>query len=162
MTAPPSSPEGLRLRRRRIGLAWLMVRAKHTTQAWLRESVVDSFLIMCWMRKLRACAQRMWSLVLKYEAERCGRTRTTTSGQARRPTSGMHEQSLSRARFAGVSLCDTLLPGCFQVQPCQRWLCRICRVFRCRRSLCLLGPEKGPARAAARIPARARVCERLS
>eukprot|EP00439_Symbiodinium_sp_Y106_P086110 s679_g31.t1 len=43
LTTPPCTPEELRLRRRRIGLAWHMVRTKHATRSWLLESVVDSF-----------------------------------------------------------------------------------------------------------------------
>ncbi|CAE7460097.1 unnamed protein product [Symbiodinium sp. CCMP2592] len=77
MTTPPGSPEELRLRHRRIGLAWLMVRTKHTTRAWLRESVVDSFrrlsdhVLGDKVAILRAEDGRApkWSLVLQYEAE---------------------------------------------------------------------------------------------
>ena len=42
-TTPPSTPEELRLRHRRIGLAWDFVKARHTTRAWLPTSSVDTF-----------------------------------------------------------------------------------------------------------------------
>jgi hypothetical protein len=43
MTTPPSSPEELRLRHRRIGLAWEMTKSRHTNRAWLPERCVDAF-----------------------------------------------------------------------------------------------------------------------
>eukprot|EP00435_Cladocopium_sp_Y103_P012644 s1590_g3.t1 len=43
MTTPPSSPEELRLRHRRIGLAWEMAKSRHTNRVWLPERCVDAF-----------------------------------------------------------------------------------------------------------------------
>ena len=43
MTTPPTSPEELRLRHRRIGLAWEMTKSRHTNRAWLPERCVDAF-----------------------------------------------------------------------------------------------------------------------
>ena len=77
MTTPPCSPEELRMRRRRIGLAWEMVRSKHGPRSWLPERCTDAF------RKLsdhvlgykvagfQAADGRSpsWSAVLVYEAE---------------------------------------------------------------------------------------------
>ena len=76
-TTPPGTPEELRLRHRRIGLAWEMVRARHSTRSWLPDRCVDAY------RRLsdhvlgsRVAGLRSgdgqgpsWTLVLKYEAE---------------------------------------------------------------------------------------------
>ena len=43
MTTPPSTPEELRLRHRRLGLAWEMARSRHCSRAWLPERCVDAF-----------------------------------------------------------------------------------------------------------------------
>ena len=77
MTTPPSSPEDLRLRHRRIGLAWEMARSRHTNRTWLPSRCVDAF------RKLsdhvlgsKIAGLRLadgysppWNIVLAYEAE---------------------------------------------------------------------------------------------
>lgn len=76
-TTPPSTPEELRLRHRRIGLAWDFVKARHTTRAWLPTSSVDTFrklsdyVLGASVAGLRAADQRSptWSLVLTYELE---------------------------------------------------------------------------------------------
>lgn len=76
-TTPPSTPEELRLRHRRIGLAWDFVKARHTTRAWLPTSSVDTFrklsdyVLGASVAGLRAADQRSptWSLVPTYELE---------------------------------------------------------------------------------------------
>ena len=76
-TTPPSTPEELRLRHRRIGLAWDFVKARHSTRAWLPTSSVDTFrklsdyVLGASVAGLRAADQRSptWSLVLTYELE---------------------------------------------------------------------------------------------
>ena len=41
-TTPPATPEELRLRHRRLGLAWDFVRTRHSTRTWLPQSCVDT------------------------------------------------------------------------------------------------------------------------
>ena len=78
-TTPPGTPEELRLRHRRIGLAWEMVRAKHCSCAWLPERCVgvDAYRRLsdhvlgsrvAWLRS-GGGKNPSWTLVLKYEAE---------------------------------------------------------------------------------------------
>lgn len=77
MTTPPKTPEELRRRRRRIGLAWEMVRSKHMSRLWLPERCVDAFrklsdhVLGPRVAGLRAGDGRSptWNLVLQYEAE---------------------------------------------------------------------------------------------
>ena len=77
MTVPPATPEELRLRHRRLGLAWHMIRSKHTTRSWLPESIVDAFrrlsdfVLGDKVAGLKAEDGRVpkWSLILKYESE---------------------------------------------------------------------------------------------
>ena len=74
---PPGNPEELRLRHRRIGLAWEMVRAKHFSCAWLPERCMDAFrrlsdhVLGSRVAGLRSGdgQEPCWKLVLKYEAE---------------------------------------------------------------------------------------------
>ena len=76
-TIPPSSPEELRLRRRRLGLAWAMVAAKHSTRAWLPSNCVDCFrklsdhVLGSSVAGLRTASGQgpTWALVLSYEME---------------------------------------------------------------------------------------------
>lgn len=76
-TTPPATPEELRLRHRRIGLAWDFVKARHSTRAWLPTSSVDTFrkssdyVLDASVAGLRTSDQRSptWSLVLTYELE---------------------------------------------------------------------------------------------
>ena len=76
-TTPPATPEELRLRHRRIGLAWDFVKARHSTRAWLPTSPVDTFrklsdyVLGASVAGLRTSDQRSptWSLVLTYELE---------------------------------------------------------------------------------------------
>ena len=49
-------PEELRLRHRRLGLAWSMVATRHLQTVW---TAFVSFLIICWVLLLLACAARM-------------------------------------------------------------------------------------------------------
>ena len=42
-TTPPSNPEELRLRHRRLGLAWAFVKSRHANRAWINASIVDDF-----------------------------------------------------------------------------------------------------------------------
>ena len=77
MTTPPKTPEELRRRHRRIGLAWEMVRSKHMNRSWLPERCTDAFrklsdhVLGPRVADLRAGDGRApaWSLVLQYEAE---------------------------------------------------------------------------------------------
>ena len=77
MTTPPKTPEELRRRDRRIGLAWEMVRSKHMNRSWLPERCTDAFRKLSGhvlgprLADLRAGDGRApaWSLVLQYEAE---------------------------------------------------------------------------------------------
>ncbi|CAE7822629.1 unnamed protein product [Symbiodinium necroappetens] len=77
MTVPPTTPEELRLRHRRLGLAWHMIRSKHTTRSWLPESIVDAFrrlsdfVLGDKVAGLKAEDGRVpkWSLILKFESE---------------------------------------------------------------------------------------------
>ena len=39
----PSRPEALRLRHRRLGLAWDFVKSRHSTRTWLPDSSVEAF-----------------------------------------------------------------------------------------------------------------------
>ena len=39
----PANAEDLRLRHRRIGITWLMLKSKHTNRPWLTDTVVDAF-----------------------------------------------------------------------------------------------------------------------
>ena len=41
--AMPATPEELRLRHRRIGLAWLMVGSKHKNQSWITPALLEAF-----------------------------------------------------------------------------------------------------------------------
>ena len=60
MTTPPATPEELRLRHRRLGLAWEMARSKHSTRSWLPERAVDAFRqLLCWGPRWLACVHRM-------------------------------------------------------------------------------------------------------
>ena len=77
MTTPPANPEELRMRHRRIGLAWEMLRTKHSSRSWLPSRCLDGF------RKLsdHILGDRIagihspdgrspaWSLILQYESE---------------------------------------------------------------------------------------------
>lgn len=77
MTTPPGSPEELRLRRRRLGLAWEMARSRHSSRPWLPERCVDAFrkfsdhILGSKIAGLKTCDGRSppWSTVLLYEAE---------------------------------------------------------------------------------------------
>ena len=77
MTTPPATPEELRLRHRRLGLAWEMARSKHSTRSWLPERAVDAFrqlsdhVLGSQVAGLRSSDGRTpsWSQILLYEAE---------------------------------------------------------------------------------------------
>ena len=45
-TTPPATPEDLRLRHRRLGLAWDFVRSRRSTRTWLPKSSVDTFRLL--------------------------------------------------------------------------------------------------------------------
>ena len=77
MAVPPTNPEALRLRHRRLGLAWDFVKSRHSARAWLPASSVNAF------RKLSDFTlgsevaglhaadghQPSWSLVLSFELD---------------------------------------------------------------------------------------------
>ncbi|CAE7214127.1 unnamed protein product [Symbiodinium pilosum] len=77
MTTPPCNPEVLRMRHRRIGLAWEMVRSKHGRRSWLPERCTDAFqklsdhVLRDKVAGFQAADGRFptWSAVLVYEAE---------------------------------------------------------------------------------------------
>ncbi|CAE7227317.1 unnamed protein product [Symbiodinium natans] len=76
-TIPPGSPEELRLRHRRIGLAWDFVKTRHSTRAWVPDNCVDCFRVLSdhvlgsAVAGLRSASGQgpTWSLVLSYEQE---------------------------------------------------------------------------------------------
>lgn len=91
MTTPPSTPEELRLRHRRLGLAWEMARSRHSSRAWLPERCVDAFrklsdhVLGPKVAGLRAPDGRLppWNNVLVYEAEvRCHAYEYVRKGEA--------------------------------------------------------------------------------
>ena len=76
-TTPPSNPEELRLRHRRLGLAWAFVKSRHANRAWINASIVDDFrklsdhVLGSTVAGLRTSVGvgPSWSLVLTYELE---------------------------------------------------------------------------------------------
>ena len=76
-TTPPATPEELRLRHRRLGLAWDFVRSRHSTRTWLPKSCVDTFRLLSDHVlgshvagvKTADCGVPTWSQVLTYELE---------------------------------------------------------------------------------------------
>ena len=42
-TTPPRTPEELRLRHRRLGLAWAFIRTRHSNRKWVPANVVEAF-----------------------------------------------------------------------------------------------------------------------
>lgn len=98
MTTPPASPEDLRLRHRRIGLAWDFIKSRHTTRAWLPSSAVDIFrrlsdhVLGSTIAGLRSADGRSpsWALVLGYELEvRKAAYRYVRDGEAKCLQSGL-------------------------------------------------------------------------
>lgn len=77
MTTPPATPEELRLRHRRLGLAWEMARSRRSSRPWLPERCVDVFrkfsdrILGSKIAGLKTPDGRAapWSTVLLYEAE---------------------------------------------------------------------------------------------
>ena len=74
--AAPSTPEELRLRHRRIGLAWDMLSTKHSNRAWLSPNMTDclrrfsDFILGTQVAGLVAGTRTPpWSLVLAFEHE---------------------------------------------------------------------------------------------
>ena len=74
--AAPSTPEDLRLRHRRIGLAWDMLATKHSNRAWLSPNMNDcmrrfsDFILGTQVAGLVAGSRvPSWSLVLAFEHE---------------------------------------------------------------------------------------------
>ncbi|CAK9056210.1 Uncharacterized protein SCF082_LOCUS30318 [Durusdinium trenchii] len=76
-TTPPGNPEELRLRHRRLGLAWAFVKSRHANRAWINASIVDDFrklsdhVLGSTVAGLRTSVGvgPSWSLVLTYELE---------------------------------------------------------------------------------------------
>ena len=76
-TTPPRTPEELRLRHRRLGLAWAFIRTRHSNRKWVPANVVEAFRKfsdyvlgntvagLCGMDGLRPT----WPLILSYELE---------------------------------------------------------------------------------------------
>ena len=76
-TTPPRTPEELRLRRRRLGLAWAFIRTRHSNRKWVPATVVEAFRKfsdyvlgntvagLCGVEGLRPT----WPLILSYELE---------------------------------------------------------------------------------------------
>ena len=82
-TTPPSTPEELRLRHRRIGLAWDFVKARHTTRAHAlgclhhRSTRSANCPIMFWVHQSLVCARPtsevprgLWSPLMSWNCER--------------------------------------------------------------------------------------------
>ena len=74
--AAPSTPEDLRLRHRRIGLAWDMLATKHSNRVWLSANMTDcmrrfsDFILGTQVAGLVAGSRvPSWSLVLAFELE---------------------------------------------------------------------------------------------
>ncbi|CAE7502791.1 unnamed protein product, partial [Symbiodinium sp. CCMP2456] len=74
--AAPSTPEDLRLRHRRIGLAWDMLATKHSNRAWLSSNMTDclrrfsDFILGSQVAGLVAGHRTpFWTLVLAFEHE---------------------------------------------------------------------------------------------
>lgn len=78
--AMPSTPEELRLRHRRIGIAWLMVGSKHKNQSWITPALLEAFrrfsdhIVGRHIAGFPIMAQGVtrhpaWNLVLSYELE---------------------------------------------------------------------------------------------
>ena len=78
--AMPATPEELRLRHRRIGLAWLMVGSKHKNQSWITPALLEAFrrfsdhIVGKHIAGFPIMTQGVtkhpaWSLVLSYELE---------------------------------------------------------------------------------------------
>ena len=76
-TTPPATPEDLRLRHRRLGLAWDFVRSRHSTRTWLLNSSVDTLRLLsdhvlgshvAGVKTADGCVPT-WSQVLTYELE---------------------------------------------------------------------------------------------
>ena len=76
----PASPEELRLRHRRIGIAWLMVGSKRKNQTWISNDLLEAFrrfsdhvvgrhIAMLPILAHGATRHPAWSLVLSYELE---------------------------------------------------------------------------------------------
>ena len=77
LTSTPQSPEELRLRHRRIGLAWDMLATKHSNRNWLSKNMTDTFrrfsdyVLGQQVAGLMAGDGRRptWNLVLQFEHE---------------------------------------------------------------------------------------------
>ena len=76
-TTPPANPEELRLRHRRLGLAWAFVKSPHANRGWIPESIVEDFrkfsdfILGATVAGLRSADGNgpSWALVLTYELE---------------------------------------------------------------------------------------------
>lgn len=76
-TTPPANPEELRLRHRRLGLAWAFVKSRHANRGWIPESIVEDFrkfsdfILGATVAGLRSADGNgpSWALVLTYELE---------------------------------------------------------------------------------------------
>ena len=76
-TTPPATPEELRMRHRRLGFAWEMVKTKHLSRSCLPDRCVDAFrelsdhVLGSHVAGLRAPGGHApsWSMVLVYEGE---------------------------------------------------------------------------------------------
>ena len=76
-TTPPANPEELRMRHRRLGFAWEMVKSKHLSRSWLPDRCVDAFrelsdhVLGPHVAGLRTPGGQSpsWSMVLVYESE---------------------------------------------------------------------------------------------
>ena len=76
-TTPPANPEELRLRHRRLGLAWAFVKPRHANRSWIPESSLEDFrkysdfILGATVAGLRSADGNgpSWALVLTYELE---------------------------------------------------------------------------------------------
>ena len=76
-TTSPATPEELRMRHRRLGFVWEMVKSKHLSWSWLPDRCVDAFrelsdhVLGSHVAGLRAPGGHApsWSMVLVYEGE---------------------------------------------------------------------------------------------
>ena len=76
-TTPPRSPEELRLRHRRLGLAWAFIKTRHSNRAWVPVNIVEcsrklsDHVLGSTVAGLRGANWQSptWSLVLTYELE---------------------------------------------------------------------------------------------
>ena len=100
------------------------------------------------------CRVPKWSLVLKYEAElRKNTYKYIRTGEATDIGDAINKACRAPDLLAFHFVTPFSL-GNFVLSSATTF-CRTRHMFRCRRSLWLLGPDKGPARATARTPASA-------